>query len=200
MSALLDQDEAIEIVDEDALERLDVQERARVVIVGDAVEPALLSRLRSLRPVVRIVVFARDPIWAYGVVLLAVGMTCVDSRATTGELLAVVHLAARGEAVFVFATDQGIQRRYPAEVPSLTPRELEVLVHLSQGTMHAAIALALNISVRTVQSYAAAVCRKLGLEKTRELVGIPVIPVEGDDTRTASWGPHLLRISGPFYG
>jgi DNA-binding NarL/FixJ family response regulator len=44
----------------------------------------------------------------------------------------------------------------------LTNRERDVLAHLTEGKSHAGIALALKISVRTVEKHSARITQKLG--------------------------------------
>jgi two-component system response regulator FixJ len=63
---------------------------------------------------------------------------------------------------------------YRAEVKrrlaALTPREREVLVHLSDGLSNKEIGIALNISWRTVESYRARVMQKMQAQSLSELL------------------------------
>lgn len=56
----------------------------------------------------------------------------------------------------------------------LTVREREILVHLSDARRYAEIALLLCIDIETVRTHARRVRRKLGVQRSRELVGIYV--------------------------
>ncbi|MGH2661044.1 MAG: response regulator transcription factor, partial [Actinomycetota bacterium] len=46
--------------------------------------------------------------------------------------------------------------------PSITPRELEVLGHLSRGLTMRQVATRLGVSIRTVETHVAKLYRKLG--------------------------------------
>lgn len=57
---------------------------------------------------------------------------------------------------------------------ALTPRETEVLAHLSRSRSYEEIAVSLSIDVETVRTHARRVRRKLGVQTSRELVGVYV--------------------------
>lgn len=57
----------------------------------------------------------------------------------------------------------------PADLDRLSTREREVMQHLARGYSYKEIAAALHISVRTVESHASAVLRKLQLSSRNEL-------------------------------
>jgi DNA-binding NarL/FixJ family response regulator len=52
----------------------------------------------------------------------------------------------------------------------LTPRQLEVVRHLAQGKLNKEVALALNISAKTVEAHRAQIMRRLQLRSFSELV------------------------------
>jgi DNA-binding NarL/FixJ family response regulator len=93
------------------------------------------------------------------------------------ELLAAIERVAAGDAVFSprlagFVLDAF--REQPPEVPDpeldrLTAREREVLRLLARGYAYKEIADRLTISIKTVESHASAVLRKLQLSNRREL-------------------------------
>jgi DNA-binding NarL/FixJ family response regulator len=112
--------------------------------------------------------------------ILAAGATCVAWNASSTDILAALHLVAQGKRLFVSASGHRLERRYPSDVPSLTPRETDVLRHLSRGRSHAEIAYDLRIGVRTVHTYTAQVCRKLGVRGKHELIGMPVPSEHGE--------------------
>jgi two-component system response regulator NreC len=58
----------------------------------------------------------------------------------------------------------------PPPAEPLTPREEDVLRLLAQGHTNAAIAEALVISVKTVETHRAHILDKLGLRKRAELI------------------------------
>ena len=55
------------------------------------------------------------------------------------------------------------------DLDQLTPREKEVLRHLARGYTYKEIARQLNISIKTVETHASAVLRKLQLSNRNEL-------------------------------
>jgi DNA-binding CsgD family transcriptional regulator len=56
----------------------------------------------------------------------------------------------------------------------LTPRESEILAHLSRSRRYAEIAAILCIDIETVRTHARRIRRKLGVPRSRDLVGIYV--------------------------
>ncbi len=56
----------------------------------------------------------------------------------------------------------------------LTPREREILAHLSRSRRYAEIAAMLCIDVETVRTHARRIRRKLGVPRSRDLVGVYV--------------------------
>jgi DNA-binding NarL/FixJ family response regulator len=101
------------------------------------------------------------------------------TKAISGdELLAAIERVAGGDAVFSprlagFVLDAfGAQQAQAAPAPELlelTLREQEVLRLLARGYAYKEIASRLSISVKTVESHASAVLRKLQLSNRREL-------------------------------
>jgi DNA-binding NarL/FixJ family response regulator len=94
--------------------------------------------------------------------------------APTEEVVAAVRAVAAGDAVLSAPVtrqllDQVARRlpaavsRQPAELDSLTQRELEVLRMLASGLSNAEIATALVVSEATVKSHVSALLGKLGL-------------------------------------
>jgi DNA-binding NarL/FixJ family response regulator len=94
--------------------------------------------------------------------------------APTEEVVAAVRAVAAGDAVLSASVtrqllDQVARRlpaavsRQPAELASLTQRELEVLRMLASGLSNAEIAAALVVSEATVKSHVSALLGKLGL-------------------------------------
>lgn len=160
-------------LDHQALEVIAAEEMPRVVILGEAIERGALGRLRETAPTTGVVVLAHEPTHEYGMRLLAAGATCVARNAPTVDLIAAVHLVARGERAFISADGKRVQRCYPSEAPALTDRETEVLGCLSRGRSNAEIALALEIGVETVRTHVASILRKLNAQSRLELVGMP---------------------------
>lgn len=94
------------------------------------------------------------------------------------ELIDAVRRVAGGDAVFspqlagfvldAFATDIASPAADP-ELDQLTPREQEVMRLLARGFAYKEIARRLTISIKTVETHASAVLRKLQLSNRNEL-------------------------------
>ncbi|MDT0445340.1 response regulator transcription factor [Streptomyces johnsoniae] len=89
------------------------------------------------------------------------------------DLVAAVHVVARGEAVTAPSVTRRLLERYVATVPVLTAsngalgllteRELEILVLLGRGMSNAAIARCLRVTEGTVKTHVSRVLGKLDL-------------------------------------
>ena len=101
------------------------------------------------------------------------------TKATTGEeLVDAVRRVADGDAVFsprlagfvldAFSADLTAPSADP-ELDRLTAREQEVMRLLARGYAYKEIARRLTISIKTVESHASAVLRKLQLSNRNEL-------------------------------
>lgn len=100
------------------------------------------------------------------------------TKAISGaELAEAIERVASGDAVFSprlagFVLDAFAKTGPPVidpELDQLTPREREVLRLLARGYAYKEISTRLSISVKTVESHASAVLRKLQLSNRREL-------------------------------
>lgn len=100
------------------------------------------------------------------------------TKAISGdELVDAVERVASGDAVFsprlagfaldAFAAD--LPRPTDPELDLLTPREREVMRLLARGYAYKEIARRLSISIKTVETHASAVLRKLQLSSRNEL-------------------------------
>ncbi len=101
------------------------------------------------------------------------------TKATEGEqLVESVKRVATGDAVFsprlagfvldAFSADLPVPEIDP-EIDQLTAREQEVMRLLARGYLYKEIARRLTISIKTVESHASAVLRKLQLSNRNEL-------------------------------
>src|SRR6187431_94033 len=101
----------------------------------------------------------------------------VTKAISADELLLAIERVAAGDAVFSprlagFVLDAFAQQPIAApnpELDELTLREQEVLRLLARGYAYKEIASRLSISVKTVESHASAVLRKLQLSSRHEL-------------------------------
>ncbi len=162
-----------------ALERagLEVVEEAGEVLVWDLcpVQPpgnrdeALSRALGRSTPVV-VLVSSAQPTGD----LLAAGARGVLGRDTDGARLAAALAAARaGVTVIDPEFVPALGRVAPDATPEgdeLTPRELEVLQHLSAGLANKEIAAKLSISDHTVKFHVNAILGKLGASTRTEAV------------------------------
>ena len=95
------------------------------------------------------------------------------------DLVEAIIRVSNGDAVFsprlagfvldAFSADKGTAGDDADDLDRLTPREQEVLRHLARGYTYKEIARRLSISVKTVESHASAVLRKLQLSNRNEL-------------------------------
>jgi DNA-binding NarL/FixJ family response regulator len=185
LADILREDRRLRILERDldcaALERSVAQQAPRVAVLSEVAERSIRARLRSIQPSTGILVFVHDPTPAYGMRLLAAEATCVAWSVSGADILAAVHLAARGERMFMSVDGHRVERRYPSEADSLNRRETQVLEHLSRRESNAEIALALEIGIETVRTYVASVLRKLNVPSRQELIGIPISPRQEDE-------------------
>ena len=101
----------------------------------------------------------------------------VTKHIDAAELVDAVHRVAEGDAVFSprlagFVLDAfagQVTATADPELDQLTPREQEVMRYLARGYAYKEIAAALHISVKTVETHASSVLRKLQLSSRHEL-------------------------------
>ena len=78
------------------------------------------------------------------------------------DVVRAVRMVALGQEVFVPAPEGGDA--------GLSPREREVVTHISRGSTNAEIARALFLSPHTVKEHTSAIYRKLGVRNRAEAV------------------------------
>lgn len=101
----------------------------------------------------------------------------VTKHISADELVDAVQRVADGDAVFSprlagFVLDAfagQITATADPELDQLTPREQEVMRYLARGYAYKEIAAALHISIKTVETHASSVLRKLQLSSRHEL-------------------------------
>ena len=101
----------------------------------------------------------------------------VTKHISGDELVDAVQRVADGDAVFsprlagfvLDAFSGAIETPADPELDQLTPREHEVMRYLARGYAYKEIAATLHISVKTVETHASSVLRKLQLSSRHEL-------------------------------
>jgi DNA-binding NarL/FixJ family response regulator len=159
--AVLDGDEKIRVlahlVEFDACDA-SVRALAPRVVIVPAPEPHVVQRrLASLCGVGTVLLLADGHTLAYQQLVLNLGASCVDRGATPAAVLEAVHRVA----------DEATPRKV-----TLTQRERDVLVCISEGKTHRQTAEELDIGLRTVHTYSARLCRKFNVSSRRDLVGL----------------------------
>jgi DNA-binding NarL/FixJ family response regulator len=144
----------------------------RVAILSEA--SVVAGSLSSVAQDVGIVVLAREPTVAWGRLLLAAGVSCLDMGSSEESVVAAVQLAAAGGCLFVSGDGDRVEGGTSGGEVLVTDREIDVLMLLSEGASYRATALRLGISVPTVDKHVQRLLRKLGAASKRELVGLPV--------------------------
>lgn len=157
------------------LERTVVDHAPEVAVLDETVEPFALTRLRLLQPATGVIVIAHNPSRTYGMGLLTSGATCLARSASVADILAAIHFTAQGGCLFVSLDGERAERQYPSDACILTPRETEILEHLSVGRSNPEIARTLQISVETVHTHVAHIRQKLKVQSKRDLIGIPIL-------------------------
>jgi len=187
LAAALREDPHLELLERDLdrseLERAVMALAPRVAIVDEEAALATATGRTMPWPATDMLALAREPTRATGVRLLAAGISCVAQGVSIGRMRAAIHLIAAGGRTFT-SVGTALERRYPLSAQPLTPREAEVLGHLSRGEVYAQIADALGIGVETVRTHATSVRAKLGAAGRQELIGMPSPPRPGQRPHT----------------
>jgi DNA-binding NarL/FixJ family response regulator len=152
--------------------------RPGILLLGCGLESPPIATLRRVRRRHRnlaILVFHGDDNPTHMARSLAWGASgCVSEGVPRGELLEALDLLARGESAW--RADQldlfaAVPEATELVKPRITPRERQVLRHLSYGLPNREIALILGISAETVKEHVASIRRKLGVrDRTKAAV------------------------------
>jgi DNA-binding NarL/FixJ family response regulator len=171
--------------DNEALAALVVAERPAVVVVASAIDPvqveSLLGRLAGTGA--GVVVLSDDASTGWSTRLLAAGASgFLTGEASPGQVADAVAAVAHGLAAIEPATAAAVLeqwRRGRADAPppataELTRREREVLVALGDGLSAQAVALRLDVAVKTVEHHKAQLFRKLGARNQAQAVSLAI--------------------------
>lgn len=138
------------------------------VRLDDTATATLVQRLVEVAPSSAILLFTADVRhFAVPAAILAGAVGAVSKDVAPEVLRRTIRQAAAGERIDSAAsrtTEHGV-------IPSLTPRELEVLRHVALGETNAEIADRLGLSPTTVKTYWQATMQKLGARNRTEAVG-----------------------------
>lgn len=186
LRALLSYYPDVEVVGEaeDGLQAIDAVERLGPdVVLMDIAMPGMngleaTRRIRQSHPETRILVLTQYDDQRYVLPFLRAGVSgYVVKRALGSDLINAVRTVSRGES-FLYPTVTGTvleELRQPLgdggdDAGSLTPREQEILRRVAAGDTSRQIALALTLSVKTVEWHRGNLMNKLGLRSVAELV------------------------------
>lgn len=159
-----------------------VGEDAPDVVVFDLTMPRTdametIRRVVRSRPKAKVVVLTMHEHAAYVESAVAAGAVgYVAKRAADGELLSAIRTVSRGRRYLNSAPSgdagteppPGARRRTPPQL--LSPREAQVLRLLAQGHSNRQIAVRLELSVKTVETFRARLSKKLRLRGRAALV------------------------------
>jgi DNA-binding NarL/FixJ family response regulator len=190
--ALLERATDIEVVGEatDGAQAVDlIQRLAPDVLVVDIAMPGLngiqaLERIGALRVATQVVILSMYSDEALVRQALHHGARGYLLKGSVSEeLLLAVRAAARGAAYLSPAVSDTLRAdRLGADsgappagrLPALSPREREILDHVSQGQTNSQMATRMGISIKTVERHRTKLMAKLGANSVVDLVRIAI--------------------------
>ena len=135
----------------------------------------LIEKIREEYPQIKIIVFSNQPSKVYSISLLKAGATAYLSKKTNSELLleAINYVYNKG---FYVTSRRCTQLNYNINLEdpktnfeTLSPREIEVLKLLVEGTKNIDIAEKLDINQKTVNTYKTRILTKLNVDNSFDL-------------------------------
>lgn len=136
----------------------------------------ILKQLRSLKPVLQVLILSMYPEKQYAVRALRAGAAgYLTKESAPDELVAAIRCLARGGKYItralgeMLAAELGSGTR-PEPHTALSDREYQVMRGLAAGQTVSEIASELSLSVKTISTYRARILEKLGLETTAEII------------------------------
>lgn len=136
----------------------------------------LIRRIRAEHPRVRVLVLTMHAEEQYAMRALKAGAHgyVTKDRASTELVGAVAKVAAGGSYVSESLAELAVRQLYggkpSARHACLTDREMEIFRRIAAGERLTDIALALNVSVKTVSTHKSRIQDKLGLPNTAALI------------------------------
>ncbi|MFN0090736.1 MAG: response regulator [Acidimicrobiales bacterium] len=140
--------------------------------------PAVIARVAPAQPEVRFLALSVSDAAEDVIAVIRAGARGYVTKSISAEqLVDAVEKVASGDAVFsprlagfvLDAFSRGAATPADPELDQLTAREQEVMRYLARGYAYKEIARRLSISVKTVETHASAVLRKLQLSSRHEL-------------------------------
>ncbi|MEU9993124.1 response regulator [Streptomyces sp. NPDC007971] len=130
-------------------------------------------RLRTLAPAPHVLVLTTYDTDADVTRAIEAGATGYLLKAERPEdLFTAIHASAQGRPALSPPVADRVMARLRNPRPALTPREREILAHLSQGLPNHAIARALYISEATVKTHLRRIYDKLGVDTRAGAVAV----------------------------
>ncbi|MHA6492447.1 response regulator [Pseudomonas borbori] len=130
----------------------------------------LTRQLRERYPAIKVLILSMYDNQEYVSTSLEVGASgYVLKEAPSREIVAAIEAIAAGGSYYSGDIARKLVKRNPQE-DELTPRERQVLLMLAQGLNNKAMARALQISVRTVETHRLSIRRKLDIDKPADLM------------------------------
>ena len=185
MKALLSQERGMEVVSESGAPDRAVAAAKEVnpdVVVLNAELPGMgaletTRRMARLEPAPKVIALGAQIDGPFPTCLLEVGARgYLPKTCKRDELAAAIRQIARGAYYVGGDVAQNLVlnklRDAPSPMSRLTPRELAVMVMVSQGQTRSQISSVLSLSPKTVSTYRTRLLRKLGVQSDVELTHI----------------------------
>ena len=159
-----------------------VQSSNPTLVITDLAMPGgsglrTIDELRAVCPNLRVLVLTAYCTDEYIELALSAGADgYVLKDASRAELLQAIRAVIAGQKYFSKPVSSRLvsgylRRNDPADpCPAITEREREVLTRIALGESNKRVAVALRLSVKTVEKHRANLMRKLGLENQSDLV------------------------------
>jgi two-component system invasion response regulator UvrY len=134
----------------------------------------LLSYIKSSHPQTKVIVVTCTAEQDYGIATLSEGAAAfITKQASYSEVVRAIDLALAGRRYLsqsMVEQVRGIRTRFRNGDAFLSTRELDIVHFVGQGFAASQIAVALNLSPRTVETYRSRICRKLALKGKAGLI------------------------------
>jgi DNA-binding NarL/FixJ family response regulator len=154
-----------------------------ILVVAPLVTVEHAAELGGLAQLSRVILVAKAENTPRSVEALRTGVRAVLAPdASPAEMVGVVRMVVQGDAMILPGSARaGFEREHrrpqspvfaDQAVAALTPREQEVLLHLTRGQSNCAMAQELNVSAATVRSHVHHLLHKLGARTRAQAVAL----------------------------